>query len=373
MTRWSQINRLIDRVLDGEASAKQQEELAQAARQDRAIGDELERGKQLLDALHTLPLEPSSIDLVARARAESRRQPAPETRWLHRPLAMGALAAGIAAVCVLWFVSTGTRTAPLRATDVRGVVWIAQTGEPRQLIAGDLVRAGSHLETTATASVRLTAGDAVSILLEPSSRLGVGSRWRSSAVVTIEGGSIEVEAYGAAPLEVRLRGSLHHVRIRNGKTRVLHDGVDRAVVACLSGAAIIDDGQGLDAGREVELRPGAEPKDRPSPNALALSVTPPTQTPGRRIVVSGRTNPGAHVFINGVRVRVDDAGEFEQAIELAPGMRSITVEARDVIGRERNVTVALAPATPDRRRRRDARDRIETQWQWENPPGEGPG
>jgi hypothetical protein len=52
----------------------------------------------------------------------------------------------------------------------------------------------------------------------------------------------------------------------------------------------------------------------------------------QKIVLTGMTEPGAHVFVQGKPVRFDESGAFEHPLKLKPGINIIVVEAVDAAG-----------------------------------------
>lgn len=55
------------------------------------------------------------------------------------------------------------------------------------------------------------------------------------------------------------------------------------------------------------------------------------------VTVSGKTDPGVKVTINGTDITVDDAGSFTAAIDVADGVNTITIVATHKFGRQNRV------------------------------------
>jgi hypothetical protein len=90
------------------------------------------------------------------------------------------------------------------------------------------------------------------------------------------------------------------------------------------------------------------------PRSLLLKVDWPSarETNRRRIVVTGRTTPGALVSVRGERVRVGPDGAFTHVLFLREGEQTIEASARDVAGRRersRSQPVVLDTRAPDTR------------------------
>lgn len=71
--------------------------------------------------------------------------------------------------------------------------------------------------------------------------------------------------------------------------------------------------------------------DRTSPSLLLTSPSEP-QVAGKSIRVAGRTEPGVTLELNGKSVTVDQAGDFEQILQLVPGSNSLLLVATDRAG-----------------------------------------
>jgi hypothetical protein len=137
----------------------------------------------------------------------------------------------------------------------------------------------------------------------------------------------------------------------------------RVTVGVTAGQADFEAG-----GRIVTLRPGevsrAEPGQPPSPpvalpRSLLLKVDWPAarETNRRKLVVQGKTTPGAILTLGGQRVVVGPDGRFSQVVFLREGAQSLDAVARDVGGRverSRSPTVVLDTRAPDVRFDTDA-------------------
>jgi hypothetical protein len=76
------------------------------------------------------------------------------------------------------------------------------------------------------------------------------------------------------------------------------------------------------------------------------------ETNRRRIVVTGRTTPGALVSMGGERVRVGSDGVFTHILFLREGQQTLEASARDVAGRRersKSPPVVLDTRAPDTR------------------------
>jgi hypothetical protein len=86
-----------------------------------------------------------------------------------------------------------------------------------------------------------------------------------------------------------------------------------------------------------------------TPPSLALDPQPPSVTEVHTIRLTGSTEPGAIVTVNGVAVPVDGEGRFQLPLLLARGTTRLTVVSTDAFGNSANVSfeVTLAPVPPD--------------------------
>lgn len=81
-------------------------------------------------------------------------------------------------------------------------------------------------------------------------------------------------------------------------------------------------------------------------SGLSLQVSSPTDKTTlatSTVTVSGKTNPGADVFINDKQLKADASGSFSTQVALDEGENSIIVVANDASGNyaERDLTVYL--------------------------------
>jgi hypothetical protein len=143
----------------------------------------------------------------------------------------------------------------------------------------------------------------------------------------------------------------------------------RVTVGVTAGRAEFEAG-----GRIVTLHTGqassAEPGQPPSPpvalpRSLLLKVDWPAarETNRRKLVVQGKTTPGAVLTLGGQRVQVGPDGTFSHVVWLREGAQALDVVARDVGGRvekSRSPTVVLDTRAPD--------VRFDTDTLWQGAP-----
>jgi hypothetical protein len=229
--------------------------------------------------------------------------------------------------------------APVRLTVSRaeGEVTVVRGGVRTRLAPGAELRLDDAIETGAGARVAL-AGGSYEVTLEESGRFDVReitaelSRFHLAAglvsanVQEERGRAVEIEAPGGAV-----------ARTTGGEMAMARSG-NVVAVGVRRGSA-----EFRSAGQAVLLRQGeqsvAAAGERPSqpvpiPASLLLKVSWPTEraTNQRRIVVTGRTAPGAVVLLGDERVDVRPDGRFTHVVVLREGRQRLTARARGVAG-----------------------------------------
>jgi hypothetical protein len=130
-------------------------------------------------------------------------------------------------------------------------------------------------------------------------------------------------------------------RTRGGDVRVA-GGDEVAAVAVARGEAELRSGGRavvIRAGEQsMAARGGAPSEPSPIPSSLLLKVSWPEElaTNRKRLVVTGRTSPGAVLALGGRAVKVQPDGSFRQVLVLREGRQRIPVSARDASGRRLN-------------------------------------
>ncbi len=373
------------RYLDGQATAQELDELERGARVNPALRRAIEQGETLLEALERLPAIEPPRDLVAAAEREliaHGGRPAPLRAWLLAPVAVTAIVAVVVLAGLLWWSGAGQRQgddaptiAPrwMVATAVNGKVWVESAGVRREAFVGDVVKANSRIETEAEAELTLALGKGVEVTLEEQSRIGVIAVNPRFASLLVEHGLVAASSDGRSPLELRLRGALHTVRIELGEARLLHAPEGTSAVACAAGTVAVNEQQ-LNAGFLIDLRPGLMGEARPIPASLELAMDRVAPLPKGTVTVnlSGETNVGAELRINGERVKVGPDGRFTFALDLEADAGQIVALVRDVLSRRQELRLALETATPRPAVPTAPSTPIEMEWEWVDP-GEEPG
>ncbi len=263
-------------------------------------------------------------------------------------------------------VAAAVEPARLQVAKVSGAVVLVRGGARAPLAAGVALRADDAIETAPGARVELASGS-YEVALEEGGRFDVQeitaqlSRFRlASGVVSARVGddparAVEIEA---APGTV--------ARTRGGDVSMSRSG-DVIAVGVRRGDAEFRAGGGgvsLHAGQQSISYRGRPPsRPAPLPSSLLLKVSWPEgrATNQRRIVVSGRTVPGAIVIVGNERVEVGPDGRFTHVIALREGKQKLSARGYGVAGS----TVSDGPAIVLDTRAPDAR--FETRDLWVNP------
>jgi hypothetical protein len=226
---------------------------------------------------------------------------------------------------------------PLAVARAEGEVTVIRAGVRTRATPGDLLHPDDTLETAPGARVAL-AGGSYEVTLEESGRFDVEeitselSRFRlgaglvSASVQSEPGRAVEIAAADATV-----------ARTTGGEVAMSRAG-DVVVVGVRRGAA-----EFRAAGRAVVLRAGEQSvaargggpsTPAPIPSSLLLKVSWPTErmTNQRKIVVTGRTQPGAIVVLGDERVEVNADGRFTHVIVLREGRQRLSARAHAVGG-----------------------------------------
>jgi hypothetical protein len=244
----------------------------------------------------------------------------------------------------------------LAIAHVTGDVTVVRGGVRMPATDGAELRPDDALETAPGARVAL-AGGSYEVTLEEGGRFDVQeitaelSRFRlasglvSASVQEEPGRAVEIQAGPDAA--ARTKGGRMAVA-RSGD--VVAVGVDRGTAEFTSaGGAVV-----LHPGEQSTAAAGKRPSPpAPIPSSLLLKVTWPEEraTNQRRIVVTGRTVPGAVVVLGDERVTVQPDGRFTHVVVLREGRQRLSARAHAVGGSASadGPTILLDTRAPDAR------------------------
>lgn len=296
----------------------------------------------------------------------------PEKTLFERSLFAGALAAMGAGVLLAWWLFFGRGPAldagvpatpppappgTVEVTRADGEAWLSRPGEPRvRLAAGTVLRESDAIETGEGGAVELGMRDGFQVLLGGSARFDVREIARELSRFRLDEGLAEARVEPGAGRVVVIESSDDaSVRTRGGRLSVAASG-GRVAVGVAEGEAHLGSGGQIVAVRAGQLsiaeRGRAPSKPVPLPRSLLLKVEWPRvqETNQRRIVVKGRTSPGALVALGGERVKVGPDGVFTHVLHLREGRQVLEATAHDVGGRverARSAPVVLDTRAPD--------------------------
>jgi hypothetical protein len=294
------------------------------------------------------------------------------TRRRERILFVALLAAMCASVLLAYWILFGRTptvgvvepdarpvVARVEVTRVTGEAWVTRGGAPRgPLLAGTGLQESDVIETSAGARVELGAGESYQVLLDGSARFAVKEITAELSRFRLDEGLAEATVKGAAGRLLVIDSSDDaSVKTRGGRLSVAVSG-GRVALGVTEGEAQLGSGGQLvavNAGQiSVAERGRAPSAPAPLPRSLLLKIEWPTvrETNRRRMVVRGRTTPGALVSVGGERVQVDSDGAFTHVLQLREGEQIIEAAASDVAGRrekERSPPVVLDTRAPETR------------------------
>jgi Glucodextranase, domain B/FecR protein len=211
-------------------------------------------------------------------------------------------------------------------------------GVPEPVRAGDELRPDDAVETGPGGTVQLAAGESYRVDLDELSTFAVKEITAELARFRLAEGLVSTSVREDARRAVEVEAGAGAVaRTRGGDLRVA-GGAEVAAVAVSRGEAELSSGGKavvIRAGQQsMASRGGAPSEPSPIPSSLLLKVSWPEDpaTNRRRLVVTGRTSPGAVVALGGRSVKVEPDGTFREVLVLHEGRQRIPVAARDAAG-----------------------------------------
>ncbi len=237
-----------------------------------------------------------------------------------------------------------------------GDVTIVRAGARLRATAGDELRPEDAIETAPGARVEL-AGGSYQVALEEGGRFDVKEITAELSRFRLESGLVSARVQDEPGRAVEIEGAADAVaRTTGGEVAVSRSG-GVVAVGVRRGAA-----EFRAAGKTVTVRGGeqsvaavgkAPSPPTPLPASLLLKVSWPEEraTNRRRIVVTGRTAPGAIVVLGGERVEVQPDGRFTHVILLREGRQKLSARAFAVGGAARSdgPAILLDTRAPDAR------------------------
>jgi hypothetical protein len=214
-----------------------------------------------------------------------------------------------------------------------GAEWVA--AQP-----GTALQPTDALRTGAGAVAVLAGGEVWSVRMEPGTEIEVGELTSSISKVLLGAGMATATVRGGPrhTFEVRAHGSDAVARTQEGAFAISNNGEGTVAVGARAGEVeLVGAGQVVivRAGQQSVVLPGQAPSEpAPIPGSLLLKVKWPARRllTQRKLVLTGQTEPGAQVSVQGAAIRVDAKGQFRHSVSLAEGKNALEVRSVSVGG-----------------------------------------
>lgn len=244
----------------------------------------------------------------------------------------------------------------LTVASTAGEVTVLRAGIRTRIAQGDELRPDDAIETAPGGRVAL-AGGSYEVTLEEGGRFDVQEITAELSRFRLAAGLVSAHVQDEPGRAVEIQASSDTVaRTTGGEMAVARSG-DVVAVGVQSGAAEFRAaGQAvlLRGGQQSIAAAGKQPSEpAPIPASLLLKVSWPAEraTNQRRIVVTGRTQPGAIVVLGEERVVVQPDGRFTHVVVLHEGRQRLSARAHGVAGsaRAEGPAIVLDTRAPDPR------------------------
>lgn len=260
--------------------------------------------------------------------------------------------------------------ADLRVAESAGPGFVVRRNGTRlAAVAGTPLGPNDTIATEGGARVVVAAGDRYQVTIDGEARVSVEEITEQLSRFRLDAGLVSARVRDDPARSLEISGGGDAVaRTRGGEVAVSRSG-DAVAVGVTRGRAELSSAGGvvlIRAGEQARASAGRKPEPAaPLPRSLLLKVTWPEEraTNRRHIVVTGQTDPGAHLSVGGRRVAVGPDGRFRQEVFLEEGAQRVTAVARDLAGHrvvEESPPIVLDTRAPDAR--------FETQDLWRPPP-----
>jgi len=218
-----------------------------------------------------------------------------------------------------------------------GEVTVIRAGVRTRIAAGDALRSEDAIETGPGGRVEL-AGAGYEVALEEGGRFDVEEITAELSRFRLGAGLVSARVQDDPRRAVEIQAAADAVaRTTGGDVAVSRSG-DVVAVGVLRGTAEFRAAGGAVVlrGGEQSVADGGRPPSAPTPipASLLLKVSWPAErtTNQRRIVVTGRTQPGATVVLGDERVEVKPDGRFTHVVVLREGRQRLAARAHGVAG-----------------------------------------
>jgi hypothetical protein len=220
---------------------------------------------------------------------------------------------------------------------------------------GDALAGTNGVRTLDGAVAVLVGGEAWEVRMEPGTEVSVDELTESISRILLANGMATATVRGGAKhaFEVRAAGSDAVAKTSAGTFAISNNGGGTVAVGTREGEVELS-GSGkvviVRSGQQSIVQPGQAPTEpTPVPSSLLLKVKWPEKTllTRRKLVVTGQTQPGAHLEVAGHVVRAKQDGRFTQTVHLSEGSNQIDVRAVTVGGERAKSDAHLQVDTRD--------------------------
>jgi hypothetical protein len=284
----------------------------------------------------------------------------PRTRRRSAPFFLG-LAAILAALPLGWFLFLHQPPAPppppveeeappplppveqptgLQLQEVQGTVEVRRGDTWHPAHVGEALHPSDAVRTREGSYAVLIGGEAVEVRMEPGTEVSVEQLTDSLSRLLLANGmtTARVRPGTRHTFEVYAAGSDAVARTQGGTFSISNNSQGTVAVGTREGEVTFI-GQGkvviVRAGQQSIVRPGRGPSEpTPIPSSLLLKVDWPARPSvrKRKLVISGQTEPGGRVEVDGQPLLPDAEGRFSHPVSLKEGRNTVRVRALSVGG-----------------------------------------
>jgi hypothetical protein len=245
------------------------------------------------------------------------------------------------------------RSLELKLEEIRGTVEVRRGGgQWRTASVGEALHPSDAVRTREGAYAVIVGGEAVEVRMEAGAEISVEALTNSLTRLLLNTGmtTARLKLGEGQTLEMKTAGSDAVARTEGGTFTLSNNGAGTVALATIVGEVAFS-GQRkvviVRAGQQSIIRPGRGPTEpTPIPTSLLLKVNWPARAQ-RKVVVSGQTDPGNQVVVEGQPVPTDEEGRFSQPLSLKEGENSVRVLTRSVGGlqheEKRDLTLDTTP------------------------------
>lgn len=230
----------------------------------------------------------------------------------------------------------------LKLSEVEGEVEIrTASGEWKKAEKGQTLKASDAVRTKDGSYALLVGGEAYEVRMEAGTEVSIQDLTSSITQLMLESGmaTASVRKGSNQTFEVRAAGSDAVAKTTGATFSISNNGEGTVAVGTKDGEVEFS-GKGkvviVRAGAQSIVTPGHGPSDpAPIPGSLLLKLNVPGSggvITKRKVQVSGVTQPGVHLEVQGKTVKADASGAYKTTVELKEGANTVTARALTVGG-----------------------------------------